>query len=88
MGRIPWIVYGLMKIDQGVSPIVSGGQVLFSLLGYTLVYGALMVAMIYLMIKFAKAGPESSRPLRQMSQMRCLPGRRARLIHGFYPRWR
>jgi cytochrome d ubiquinol oxidase subunit I len=60
LGRIPWIVYGLMKIDQGVTPIVSGSLVLFSLLGYTLVYGALMVAMIYLMIKFIKAGPESS----------------------------
>ena len=60
LGRIPWIVYGLMKIDQGVSAIVSGGQVLFSLLGYTLVYGALMVAMVYLMVKYAKAGPETS----------------------------
>ena len=60
LGRIPWVVYGLMTVDQGVSSIVSGGQVLFRLVGYTLVYGALMVAMVYLMIKYAKAGPESS----------------------------
>jgi cytochrome bd ubiquinol oxidase subunit I len=60
LGRIPWVVYGLMTVQQGVSSIVSGGMVLLSLLGYTLVYGALMVAMVYLMIKYAKAGPESS----------------------------
>jgi cytochrome bd ubiquinol oxidase subunit I len=60
LGRIPWVVYGLMTVDKGVSSIVSGGQVLISLVGYTLVYGALMVAMVYLMIKYAKAGPESS----------------------------
>ena len=60
LGRIPWIVYGLMKIEDGVTPIVSAGHVLISFLGYTLVYGALMVAMVYLMIKYAKAGPESS----------------------------
>ena len=61
IGRMPWIVYGLMRVEQGVTPILSSGHVLVSLLGYTLVYGALMVAMLYLMIKFAKAGPESSK---------------------------
>jgi cytochrome d ubiquinol oxidase subunit I len=60
IGRYPWIVYGLMKIEQGVTPILSSGHLLVSLLGYTLVYGALMVAMLYLMVKFAKAGPEGS----------------------------
>jgi cytochrome d ubiquinol oxidase subunit I len=60
IGRVPWIVYGLMRIEEGVTPILSSGHLLVSLLGYTLVYGALMAAMLYLMIKFAKAGPESS----------------------------
>jgi cytochrome d ubiquinol oxidase subunit I len=59
LGRVPWVVYGLMRIEEGVSSVVSTGQVLISLVGYTLVYGALMVAMVYLTLKFAKAGPES-----------------------------
>jgi cytochrome d ubiquinol oxidase subunit I len=59
LGRIPWVVYGLMTVEKGVSTVVSSGLVLVSLLGYTLVYGALMVAMVYLMMKYAKAGPES-----------------------------
>ena len=56
MGRAPWVVYGLMKIEDGVSSIVSAGQALTSLIGYTLLYGALMIATIYLLRKYAKAG--------------------------------
>ncbi len=58
MGRFPWVVYGLMKIEDGVSPLVSGGQVLFTLFGFTLIYGFLMVADVYLLAKYAKAGPK------------------------------
>jgi cytochrome d ubiquinol oxidase subunit I len=61
IGRMPWIVYGLMTINQGVSTVVSSGAILLSVLGYTLVYGALMVAMVYLMLKVIKAGPEASK---------------------------
>lgn len=58
MGRIPWVVYGLMRIEDGVSVVVPGGNVLFSLILYTVVYGALMAAAVYLWLKYAKAGPE------------------------------
>jgi cytochrome bd ubiquinol oxidase subunit I len=57
MGRQPWIVVGLMKTAAAVSPIVAGGTVLASLLIFTLLYGALMVADIYLLAKYAKADP-------------------------------
>ncbi len=55
IARQPWIVFGLQKTEDAVSPNVSGGMVLLSLLGYTLLYGALMVADIYLLTKFAKS---------------------------------
>ncbi len=57
LGRAPWVVFGLMKIEDGVSTAVPAGAVLTSLVGFTLVYGALMAADIYLLNKFAKAGP-------------------------------
>ena len=60
MGRQPWIVFGLMRTEQGVSPTVSAGMVLFSVVAFTLVYGALMVADVYLLAKFARATPEES----------------------------
>jgi cytochrome d ubiquinol oxidase subunit I len=54
VGRAPWIVFGLMKIEDAISPNVSAGALLFTLIGFTLVYGILMVADIYLLQKYAK----------------------------------
>ncbi|HEU5101745.1 MAG TPA: cytochrome ubiquinol oxidase subunit I [Roseiflexaceae bacterium] len=51
MGRQPWIVFGLLSTSAAVSPSVGAGAVLASLVGFTLVYLALIVATIYLMVK-------------------------------------
>ena len=59
VGRFPWVVYGLMKIDEGVSNTVPSGQVLSTLVFYTLVYAALILGTVYLFVKYAKAGPEA-----------------------------
>ncbi len=56
IGRFPWIVFGLMKVENGVSVSVPAGFVLISLVLFTVVYGILMVADIYLLQKFARAG--------------------------------
>ena len=57
IGRQPWVVFGLLKTKDAVSPVLTPGLVLASLIVYTLVYGALMVANVYLMSKFARRGP-------------------------------
>ncbi len=57
MGRQPWVVYGLMKTNEGFSPNLTPGMVLASLIIFTLVYALLMVADIYLLTKYAKGGP-------------------------------
>jgi cytochrome bd ubiquinol oxidase subunit I len=54
VGRFPWIVFGLMKVENGVSASVSAPEVAISLVLFTLVYGALMVADVYLLSKFAR----------------------------------
>jgi cytochrome d ubiquinol oxidase subunit I len=56
IGRAPWIVFGVMRIETGVSPGVSAAEVLLTLVGFTLLYAALMAADLYLLSKFAKAG--------------------------------
>jgi cytochrome d ubiquinol oxidase subunit I len=74
IGRQPWIVFGLQKTADAVSPYVSAGEVLFSLVTFTLLYGALMVADLYLLAKFAKAGlagppaPDGATPLPAAAQ--------------------
>jgi cytochrome d ubiquinol oxidase subunit I len=57
VGRQPWIVYGLMKTSDAVSPI-SPGQVGVSLVAFILLYGFLGLVDFYLLAKFAKKGPE------------------------------
>lgn len=57
VGRFPWAVYGLVTLDEGVSNMVSPGLVWFSLIGYILIYGALIFATVYLLVKYSKAGP-------------------------------
>jgi cytochrome d ubiquinol oxidase subunit I len=59
MGRQPFIVYGLLRTEEAISPSLSGGMALFSLIGFALVYAVLMAADGYLLVKFAKAGPEA-----------------------------
>ena len=60
MGRQPWLVQGLLKIEDGVTPNMSTGYVLISLISFTLVYSALAIAMFYLMRKYAMAGPDAA----------------------------
>jgi hypothetical protein len=57
MGRFPWIVYTLVKLEDGVSIILKNSTILISLIGFMLVYGLLIIATLYLMFKYAKAGP-------------------------------
>jgi len=56
VARQPWVVFGVMRTEDAVSPAVSAGEVLFSLIAFTLIYGALMGVTIYLLKKFAVAG--------------------------------
>lgn len=56
VGRAPWTVYGVLKLSDSVSSSVGTGALWLSLIGYVVVYGALMVADVYLLTKFAKAG--------------------------------
>jgi cytochrome d ubiquinol oxidase subunit I len=56
VGRQPWIVNGLMKTADAVSPIVTS-QVAVSLVALTVLYALLGAVDIYLLFKFAKKGP-------------------------------
>lgn len=58
LGRQPWSVYGVLKTADSVSQSVSLLQVGGSLVGFTLLYGLLGVIDIYLLVKYAKKGPD------------------------------
>jgi cytochrome d ubiquinol oxidase subunit I len=66
MGRQPWLVYGLMKTADGVSP-VSASQVAVSLVAFTLVYLVLGIVAFSLMANHARKGPKLT-PLAQSAE--------------------
>jgi cytochrome d ubiquinol oxidase subunit I len=57
MGRQPWVVYGLLRTSDALSKAVSAGQVLTSLILFTLVYATLFILFLYLLNKKIKHGP-------------------------------
>ncbi len=61
VGRQPWIVYGVMRTSNAVSP-VAGAQVLISFLAFIVVYGLLGVTAFYLMARHALAVAAPAEP--------------------------
>lgn len=62
VGRQPWIVYGVMRTSDAVSP-VGIGEVSFSFIMMCLIYSLLGACGIWLMIRLAKKGPEDNTPI-------------------------
>jgi cytochrome d ubiquinol oxidase subunit I len=58
LARQPWVVFGLMKTMEGVSNTVPASWVMLSLATYTLLYAVLIVADVYLLLKYARKEPE------------------------------
>jgi cytochrome d ubiquinol oxidase subunit I len=63
VGRQPWIVQGLMTLEQALSPNVTAEMLLISLIGFALLYGLLMAADIYLLQKYARRNMDDSNTL-------------------------
>lgn len=59
LGRQPWIVYGIMRTKDAVSPIMTV-QVATSLVGFFLVYALLGAVDFHLLTKFARLGPKGA----------------------------
>jgi cytochrome d ubiquinol oxidase subunit I len=57
VGRQPWTVYGLLRTADSVSPSLSGGDVLISLLGYMAVYLIIFPAGVFVMMRLVRQGP-------------------------------
>lgn len=60
VGRQPWIVQGLMKTSQGVSPGVSAGDIWISLIGIVLLYLLLFGLWLYELRKEVLRGPAAA----------------------------
>ncbi len=57
LGRQPWLIYGLLRTSEGVSPLVSSGNVLFTLIGFAGMYLIMGLLYFVLMVREVAHGP-------------------------------
>lgn len=60
VGRQPWIVYGLLRTAEGVSPTVVAAETIFTLLGFAGMYALLGLVFLYLLLRIVAAGPQDT----------------------------
>jgi cytochrome d ubiquinol oxidase subunit I len=58
MGRQPWLVYGLMRTEEGFSKMVSAGNGWFTFLGFAGMYSLLSFLFLFLVRREIEHGPE------------------------------
>jgi cytochrome d ubiquinol oxidase subunit I len=79
VGRQPWVIYGLMRTSDAVTPSLTGVDVLASLIVYVVVYLVVYPVTLYYMVVLVRAGPvgeeETDRPIEGLQ--RPLPARAA-----------
>ena len=59
-GRAPWLIYGQMTHAQGLTPSLTGGMALFTLIGYVVVYALVFSAGVYYLLKVFRGGVEKA----------------------------
>ncbi|HLH39968.1 MAG TPA: cytochrome ubiquinol oxidase subunit I [Bryobacteraceae bacterium] len=57
IGRQPWLIYGLLRTEHGASKYVSGGNALFTLLGFMGLYAVLSLLFVLLVFGEIHRGP-------------------------------
>jgi cytochrome d ubiquinol oxidase subunit I len=58
VGRQPWVVQDLMRTSDGVSPLVSAGEIWTTLGLFALIYLVLFIAWIRIFVGMIRKGPE------------------------------
>lgn len=58
IGRAPWLVHGLMSHAEGVTPSLTGGMALTTLIGYILVYAVVFPSGVYYILRIIRHGLE------------------------------
>lgn len=57
LGRQPWLIYGMMRVEQGYSMNVSAGNTLFTLIGFMGMYTLLSILFLLLVYRELEHGP-------------------------------
>ena len=64
LGRQPWLIYGLFHTNEGYSQVVSNGNTIFTLIGFTGLYFVLGLLFLFLVGREIGHGPDRGVPAR------------------------
>ncbi|SFK66101.1 cytochrome d ubiquinol oxidase subunit I [Halogranum rubrum] len=70
VGRQPWVIQGVMKTHEGVSPGLTGTEAAITLAGFALVYTTLLGLYTYVIARIIRAGPPGRDDLRDHPKRR------------------
>jgi cytochrome d ubiquinol oxidase subunit I len=59
VGRQPWTVYGILRTADSVTPALTGGAALSSLITFFVVYALIFTAGTYYIVRLLRVGPEA-----------------------------
>jgi len=68
-GRAPWLIYGQMTHAEGLTPSLTGGMALFTLIGYIVVYALVFSSGIYYLLKVFRGGLEKANAPHEMDEI-------------------
>jgi cytochrome bd ubiquinol oxidase subunit I len=57
VGRQPWVVYGLLRTEDAITPSLTGARVLFSLIAYIAVYAVIYAFGLTYIYRLLRDGP-------------------------------
>jgi cytochrome d ubiquinol oxidase subunit I len=70
VGRQPWVIYHILRTEDAITPSLTGGDVLFSLIAYVLVYVVIYAFGLTYIYRLLRRGPAA-----ESEAVRQLPGR-------------
>ena len=60
IGRQPWVVYGLLRTAETLTPTLTGASVLATLMGYVIVYTAIFFPGAFFIYGLLREGPSEA----------------------------
>jgi len=63
VGRQPWVIQGVLKTSEGVSPGLTGTEALITLVGFVGVYATILTLYTYVVIRVIRGGPPDAEEL-------------------------
>jgi cytochrome d ubiquinol oxidase subunit I len=69
LGRQPWLIYGLMRTEHGISPRVGAGNAWFTLIGFMGMYTVLAMLWLFLIYREIELGHDPEEDLRKEAKI-------------------